>query len=81
MSVHEPQPKHNIQEAAVGTYCNGGRFEGLKPCEFCWEESRGGSQIPEGPVKAQDYPAEMNAVVGCFVNGGKCVCVCVCVAH
>ena len=32
-------------------------------------------------MKVQDYPAEMNAVVGCFVNGGKRERVCVCVSH
>ena len=33
-------------------------------------------------MKVQDYPTEMNAVVGCFVKGRKeRVCVCVCHTH
>ena len=57
------------------------KVHGVVTHEFCGEENRGGSQIPEGPVKAQDYPTEMNVVTGYFVNGGKRERVCVCVAH
>ena len=32
-------------------------------------------------MKAQDYPTEMNTVIGCFVNGGKREYVYVCVAY
>ena len=56
----------------------------LETREFC-EKNRGGSQIPEGPVKVQDYPAEVNTVVGCFMKGRKRERererVCVCVAY